>query len=1413
MRKRHLVLGLFLICFLLDFTVPMIPNIGAGSFVSDTSETPFSPFTPSLPPNDLIVIPSEEESPPPPDHPLGTGRETLTEWWDTNYDYRRKITIIEPDIATRDMEPVHVSLTFTGDVARQGIIAVAYWDLASWHEVPSQIWNAVTHTTGPTTFYDSCTICFLVNITQNYQEVFYIYYDDDYSVAPSYTDRITAIPANGPITDDSTMPWVYSDVTSTNYTNVDMVYIRSSATQYEHASILLTDMLRGGSDWGGPACGLIAVRYGDIDALDTNNGTGSGTNLQYMLLGEFALDPLGVDTGMGSSSATRANVAPDNPAEAWISGAGVWILDDGPLFTRIKIVTSDGGYCNSASPWCNQTSDTVNRGSNGAAGFLNYTITYTFYWHGDTALVNVILDITANPQWLGAQCHVKNYGDWPHIMTFTCGSGTPGTVDAVQNRKAWNGSKYGLYNESVDGRRRDFPIEPWFVWYDDAGELGYDGTQHPTLGLIAKVNPVGWEVLSLAVTGMGDNTMLQQILREGHQGDFFIMPTGETFSYDYTVYTSAYGTNYDEVRSQTTKVNNPVSLTVGEQEFYRHNILTITTQDVASSNISNVIIYVYNSTSDLVRTGTTVASTIVFSKLDDDTYSIISNYTLLSTYGGSVTFLVNSTSIVLDHNIQRGWDLTVECQLSYLTLHIRDWYDDSTLPTYAEVFLDEAASGTPIFALNASPSASVYIYPGQYDVNVRYIERFRIHNQTTPLTISSMGDTTSAIGVVAREHRTDLVLKAPTTVPFVEIPYNVSRNFVVFYQDLDAGGAGIDVQATSIPYIANWTLFNSTADQVDSGQLTPVPGQIGNFSMTFDASLYLVNETYQIRFFLDANAPVDYWQAFLSVSIVIRGREVEIIPEFYSYTVFWNDTVTFAVYLNDTAENQPIVGAVPQYFGIGFSGTMQPTGTPGWYEESLHVVSISVGTYTITIRAQIAAYEDATAQILLLVQEQPTQTKLISAQTEDQSGSIVIDLDPTEIWAPVGDKLILTFNYTGYWNQTIANATGNINYQVGNMPIDYLGNGIYQVIIDTSTIPIGSYSAAVAFYSPNFDVALFPLTMEIRLVPTEVFLLHPVLNQTIYHELYVGDLFRIRVNFTDTHHGTPITGATLFLDIPSIGVLNQLMVEVPGLPGVYEVIGLSAPFDGFHDLTIRGGIENHEPADFVLQLRVRTHPITQGAITVGLIAALIGLMILIGWLLYTRIFAFPWLVRKMRKMAATLGKGRTPTLSGRDQRRIDTRPDQMTGFMQDAYGNANIAFVATAIPASIALDEREAEEVDIWQELEKLEGLGRDQKLELFEEMKRIPPKDRIWFLEDLKRQMADGTRFRRASVDAAPEGLLDEAAEARIIQARLDEIPALSEREKKTLFKQISGLPPEEQEEVFRTLREQYKDLDEDEE
>jgi hypothetical protein len=664
--------------------------------------------------------------------------------------------------------------------------------------------------------------------------------------------------------------------------------------------------------------------------------------------------------------------------------------------------------------------------------------------------------------------------------------------------------------------------------------------------------------------------------------------------------------------------------------------------------------------------------------------------------------------------------------------------------------------------------------------------------------VRSNSNTNVAIGVVAREHRSELLLKEPSTIPYVEVAYNTTTRFVVFYHDLD-DDLGIDVTATSVPYVAYWTVSNSTHSSIASGSLTPVPGEPGNYTMTFDASLFLVNETYRLRMFADANAPVDYWQAYVVVNIVIRGREVEIIPTFDSYSVFWNNTLTISVYLNDTATNSPILGANPQFFAIGFSGTLLPNGTAGWYSTTFRVYQLSVGTYTITVRARIAAYEDATRQILLLVRPQPTQGAIIDGHTSDQTGTVIRDLDERDWWVPVGDLLILNFNFTGQWNQSIIGAAGRISYQVGYRDLVEIGNGVYRAIINTSTIPIGSYSVAVAFSSTNYDIAILSFSFEVRLIPSQIRLTFPKINGT-YLNLYVGEVFSVQVNFTDTWHQRPISGAVLFADIPAIGRFNIPMIDLRN--GLYEILGLSTFVEGIYDLTIHGAAQNYAAATLSIQLRAETNPIVRNGATIGMIAALIGLFILGGWFAYTRVFAIPWLVRKMRSMSQNLGKGKTPKLSGRDSRRIATRPDQVSSVLRAAYDGAEIPFVATAVPLAVTIAERDAEDKAIWSELDKLEGLGRDQRLELFEHMKRIPPSDRVWFLEDLKKQMGASARFGRA---AAPKKVPKAADDAQIMH-RLDAIPTLSTEEKAALLKQIRGLPSDEREEVFKTLQEQSK-------
>jgi len=68
---------------------------------------------------------------------------------------------------------------------------------------------------------------------------------------------------------------------------------------------------------------------------------------------------------------------------------------------------------------------------------------------------------------------------------------------------------------------------------------------------------------------------------------------------------------------------------------------------------------------------------------------------------------------------------------------------------------------------------------------------------------------------------------------------------------------------------------------------------------------------------------------------------------------------------------------------------------------------------------------------------------------------------------------------------------------------------------------------------------------------------------------------------------------------------------------------------------------------------------------------------------------------------------------------------------------------------------------------------------------------------------MSDSSRFGRA---AAPKKVPKSADDAQIMH-QLDAIPKLSPEEKAALLKQIRDLPPNEREEVLKTLREQSKE------
>jgi hypothetical protein len=265
------------------------------------------------------------------------------------------------------------------------------------------------------------------------------------------------------------------------------------------------------------------------------------------------------------------------------------------------------------------------------------------------------------------------------------------------------------------------------------------------------------------------------------------------------------------------------------------------------------------------------------------------------------------------------------------------------------------------------------------------------------------------------------------------------------------------------------------------------------------------------------------------------------------------------------------------------------------------------------------------------------------------------------------------------------------------------------------------------------------------------------------------------------------------------------MAEVSN--GVYRASGISVAADGTYLISIRAiGAAKYAIGQTSITLVVRTHPLVALGFQSGLLVALIGLMIIIGWLIYTRLFAIPWFVRKCRSMARTIGRGKHPHLSDRDRSRLPYRPRQMFDIVDDSYEIIGVKVTSAMIPAAVALEEREADDEVIWKELEALEGLGQEQKRELFEEMRRIPSKDRVWFLEDLKRQLADGSRFAHTTADAVHEELPTPVPTVGVdpeVARRLNALKTLGPEEKEAILAQLSTLTKAEQERVISTLEE----------
>ncbi|MFX1508957.1 MAG: hypothetical protein ACFFBR_01500 [Promethearchaeota archaeon] len=525
---------------------------------------------------------------------------------------------------------------------------------------------------------------------------------------------------------------------------------------------------------------------------------------------------------------------------------------------------------------------------------------------------------------------------------------------------------------------------------------------------------------------------------------------------------------------------------------------------------------------------------------------------------------------------------------------------------------------------------------------------------------------------------------------------------------------------------------------------------------------------------------------WIQVTVHLSLIPCSLDPEAPVVNVDWGDDFTVNAYFYNIS-GSPISSANITFNWAEQTGSLLPNGSLGWYTITLSSTFYPADSfYALTLTADHPSYEYRIAIVTVNIRRQSTDLVLMQAEAHYQTTTRTLNTTPWEI--PWGDTLVLYFNYTDKNGLSIPNATGVYNWGFGTGPLEYI-DGFYVASIDLTGVTPASYQLTITMSKQNYETRRSS-TFELIVTKfqTEITILEGVTSVT------AGALFRLVLYISDSFHQLPVTHANVSLSCESLRIFNLPFENHNN--GNYSIF-FSIPQPGRHEFVVHVEVDdrftiNDEPITFFAE----TNPVVQNVINIGAIIAVLGIIILVTWLAYVRVYSIPWVVRKMRKMARTISKGQTPSLSKGEIGRISSRPDIMQEIVETAYRTVGLGGASVVIPAEIDWSEREAEEDAIWAQLKALPFIEYEQKLELFQQMKLIAPSERVWFVEDLRKQMADGTRFDRKIKE--PE--LDEDLET-LLRARLALFPALSDIEKTRIAAQLRKLPKEDWNEIFETL------------
>ena len=377
-----------------------------------------------------------------------------------------------------------------------------------------------------------------------------------------------------------------------------------------------------------------------------------------------------------------------------------------------------------------------------------------------------------------------------------------------------------------------------------------------------------------------------------------------------------------------------------------------------------------------------------------------------------------------------------------------------------------------------------------------------------------------------------------------------------------------------------------------------------------------------------------------SITFTLLDKTADLTANDTTPQAFYLDMITLDVHYSDifADPDEDIDGATVQYFAVGITGIngyLTPYGSGGLYRLDLDSSEFPIyGDYVLQITAFKENYETKSIYLPLLIDK--INTRLNDSAAIYETYDVFIGISKTFYF-----DYSVELSGAGLTDVDLSECTwekevNGVVVDSGVISLNSLGNGRYELDMNTETLEIVSYTLIIRFAETNYverDAIIF-LNIVPRVIGVEVNSIIPVVS---------GNDLSFDITLTDTIDASALTNAEVYLSINNV----QYNFTDNG-DGTYSVtIPDSSIVDAFFfadaipvDITINKANYSSKAERITIQVNITEifpgFPMFYFLMIVGAIIAVVGSLVAYRQILRARI---PTFVKKVREMSKNI-KGR-----------------------------------------------------------------------------------------------------------------------------------------------------------------------------